>query len=180
LADEKPTAAFILSLIGGIFILVVGVILSLIGAIAMGMLGAFHPTSIPILMGYGSLLGFLAVTYGIIIIICAVKMYNQPENQTWSILVIIFSVLSLFGAGGGLYIGLILGVIGGILGLTWKPPPQPRRYHPQPRMERPISPVQPQQFTQERIAIKYCPYCGGKIEPPSAKFCMHCGTKLER
>lgn len=108
LAGEKPTVAFILSLLGGLFILFVGLILSLLGA--------------PI-MEYGSLLsGFLGIFYGIIIIICAVKMHNEPENQTWSILIIIFSVLSLLGAGAGLYIGLTLGVIGGILGLTWKPP----------------------------------------------------------
>ncbi|MCD6539036.1 hypothetical protein J7L18_10620 [Candidatus Bathyarchaeota archaeon] len=104
---ERPTAAFILSLLGGLFILFVGLILSLLGAT---------------FIEYGSLLsGFLGIFYGIIIIICAVKIHNEPENQTWSILVIIFSVLSLLGAGAGLYIGLTPGVIGGILGLTWKP-----------------------------------------------------------
>ncbi len=166
LADEKPTAAFILSLLGGIFILFVGLILSILGAILMGVLGAFYPPSMPILMGYGSLIGILGIFYGTIIIICAVKMHNEPENQTWSILIIIFSVLSLFGAGAGLYIGLILGLIGGILGLTWKPPPQPRQYYPPPKTQPPASPIQHQPFKQERTPIKYCPFCGGKIEPP--------------
>jgi len=180
MAEDRPTAAFILSLLGGVFIMLVGFILSLIGSILMGLLGTFHPPSMPILMGYGSLLGLLGITYGIIIILCAVKMHNEPENQTWSILIIIFSVLSLFGAGGGLYIGLILGVIGGILGLTWKPPPTPRRYPPPPRTETPYSPIQPQQvITKEKPPIIYCPYCGGKIEPPDARFCMYYGAKLE-
>jgi len=180
LADEKPTAAFILSLLGGIFILVVGLILSFLGAILIGAVGVFNPPAMPMLMGLGSLLGMLGILYGLIIIVCAVKMHNEPENQTWSILIVIFSVLSLFGAGGGLYIGLILGVIGGILGLTWKPPSPPRRYHLPPRTETPYSSIQPQQvITKEKPPILYCPYCGGKIEPPGAKFCMHCGAKLE-
>ena len=159
LADEKPTAAFILSLLGGIFILFVGLILSILGAILMGVLGAFYPPSMPILMGYGSLIGILGIFYGTIIIICAVKMHNEPENQTWSILIIIFSVLSLFGAGGILYIGFLLGLIGGILGLAWKPPSQPRQYASAP-------PAQPQTLIREENSAYYCPHCGGKIEPP--------------
>jgi hypothetical protein len=38
-------------------------------------------------------------------------------------LIIVFSVLSVFGSAmGGFGIGLILGVIGGIFAVTWKTP----------------------------------------------------------
>ncbi len=170
LAGEKPTAAFILSLFGGLFILFVGLILSLLGAIFMGILGAFHPPSMPILVGYGCLLGFLGIFYGAVIIISAVKMHNEPENQTWSILIIIFSVLSLFGAGAGLYIGLILGVMGGLLGLTWR---SPQRDYPR------YAPRQHTTMHKPEITIRYCPFCGTKIDPPEARYCKKCGAKLK-
>ena len=142
LAGERPIAAFILSLLGGLFILFVGLILSLLGAT---------------IMEYGSLLsGFLGIFYGIIIIICAVKMHNEPENQTWSILIIIFSVLSLLGAGAGLYIGLILGMIGGLLGLTWKPP---QRDYPRYASRQHTTMYKPE-------ITRYYPFCGTKIDPP--------------
>ena len=38
-------------------------------------------------------------------------------------MILIFSLLSIFGSAmAGFGIGLILGLIGGILALTWKPP----------------------------------------------------------
>ncbi|MEM2273193.1 MAG: DUF6114 domain-containing protein, partial [Candidatus Bathyarchaeia archaeon] len=66
----------------------------------------------------------LGVVFGIIVIIGAV-MINKTEPtsvRNGSILVIIFSILSLIFSGGGFVIGFILGLIGGILGLIWKPP----------------------------------------------------------
>ncbi|MEM4427768.1 MAG: DUF6114 domain-containing protein [Zestosphaera sp.] len=50
------------------------------------------------------------------------SLVTPGRVKTGSILVLIFSILSLFTVGGGFFIGFILGLIGGILGLTWKPP----------------------------------------------------------
>ncbi|MEM2738969.1 MAG: DUF6114 domain-containing protein, partial [Candidatus Bathyarchaeia archaeon] len=55
---------------------------------------------------------------------------EQGKVKTGSIIVLIFSILSLFvGGTGGFVIGFILGLVGSILGLTWKPseetPPPP-------------------------------------------------------
>jgi len=56
------------------------------------------------------------------VIISAVMLIQRPqEHSTWGILIVIFSVLSIFGAMGGLDVGLILGLIGGVLALTWHP-----------------------------------------------------------
>jgi len=76
-------------------------------------------------LGYGfGFFGILGLIFGLIVIISAIMLNNKPEqHSTWSILIIIFSVLSIFGSAmGGFGIGLILGLIGGILGMTWKPP----------------------------------------------------------
>ena len=128
---EKPTAAFVLSLIAGVLILLGGIFGAIAGIIGGAMIGV-----IPGLGWLGGLiviLGFLGLIFGIIVIVGAV-MINSGERdrvKTGSIVVLIFSILSLFvGGTGGFIIGFILGLIGGILGLTWKPteeaaPPPP-------------------------------------------------------
>ena len=48
-------------------------------------------------------------------------LYTNPGSRSiWGILIIVFSVLSFFGFGGFI-IGAILGIIGGVLALRWKP-----------------------------------------------------------
>ena len=127
---EKPTAAFVLSLIGGILILlggIFGAIIGIIGGAAMSIIPGFGWLS-----GLIIALGILGLIFGIIVILGAV-MINSGERgkvRTGSILVLIFSILSLFvGGTGGFIIGFILSLIGSILGLTWKPseeaPPPP-------------------------------------------------------
>ena len=67
--------------------------------------------------------GILGVVFGAIIIISAIMLHSKPhEHATWGILIVLFSVLSIFGgAMGGFGIGLVLGLIGGVLAITWKP-----------------------------------------------------------
>ena len=74
--------------------------------------------------GFG-FLGILGLIFGIIVIISAVMLYNRSgEHTTWGALILVFSVLSVFGSMmGGFGIGVILGVIGGILAILWKPAP---------------------------------------------------------
>jgi len=89
-------------------------------------------------------------------------MINKPEQHvTWSIIVIVFSILSWFGAAGGFIIGFILGLIGGILGLVWKP-------------KAPYPSAPPSAAT---LPIRVCPNCGRQIAM-DAKFCPHCGKPL--
>ena len=74
-------------------------------------------------LGFG-MFGILGLIFGVIVIIGAFMLNSKPhEHSTWGTLIVIFSVLSIFGGMmGGFGIGLILGLIGGILGITWKPP----------------------------------------------------------
>lgn len=115
---EKPTAAFVLSLIGGIIILINGVLFAVAAAIVGSLAAFFMPA-------FGALALAIAVPgliFGIIIIIGAALMHTTDPSKvkTGSILVLIFSILSII-IGGGFIIGLILGVVGGALGLAWKP-----------------------------------------------------------
>jgi hypothetical protein len=113
---EKPTAAFALSLIGGIFILLGGIVYAAAGS-WVGSLGFGLGASV--LVG----LGVFGLICGILTILGAVWINSGEKSKvrTGSILVLIFSILSWIGAAGGFVIGFLLGLIGAILGLTWNP-----------------------------------------------------------
>jgi hypothetical protein len=131
---ERPTAAFLLSLVGGIFILLGGGVMSMFGPFGFGnMMGGYRGMMGGYYSGYGygmmggfgfGMFGILGLIFGIIVIISAFMLNSKPqEHSTWGILIVIFSVLSIFGGTmGGFGVGLILGLIGGILGITWKRP----------------------------------------------------------
>ena len=137
---QKPGTAFVLSLIGGIFIVLGGGVVTMLGSwmgnYGYGMMGRYGGWGGMMGRGFGMMgglgygfgfLGLLGLIFGVIVIISAFMLNNKPEqHSTWGILIIVFSVLSIFGSAmGGFGIGLILGLIGGILGVVWKPP-QPK------------------------------------------------------
>jgi MFS family permease len=116
---SKPTAAFVLLLIGGILIVIGGFVVVAVGGLI----------PIPLIGGLVAILGILGIVCGVLVIVGAV-MVNSGEPgkvKTGSILGLIFGILSLFVAVGGFFIGFILCLVGGVLGLAWKPeaPTQP-------------------------------------------------------
>jgi hypothetical protein len=109
--SEKPTTAFILSLIGGILVLLGGLIWA-----AVGTLLAFF------FAGLGFLLWAFLI-FGIIIIIGVVMINSNPSSaHSWGVVILILGVLSLFGVVKAL--GGILAIIDGAFALTWKPKPE--------------------------------------------------------
>jgi len=103
--DDKSTAAFVLSLIGGILILINGLIVAVIG-------------SFFVFFGVGILMIVLGLVFGFAVLISAIMLNSNPrEHVTWGILILIFSLLSIV-IGGGFVVGLILGLTGGILALV--------------------------------------------------------------
>jgi len=130
--EEKPTAAFLLSLVAGIFILLGAAVVSLIGYRFAGMMNRFGNGVRGYgmmgqgfgMMGYGfGILAIAGLIFGAIVIISAYMLNSKPqEHTTWGTLIVIFSVISIFGSAGGFGVGLILGIIGGVLAITWKPP----------------------------------------------------------
>ena len=105
---EKPTAAFVVSLIGGIFVLLPGLALAALGTfIALFTFGA-------------GLILWAFPLFGIIIIIGSVMMYVSPSSaKMWGIVVLILGVFSFIGVVTAL--GGLLALIGGILAIVWKP-----------------------------------------------------------
>lgn len=139
--DDKPTAAFVLSLLGGIFVLVFGLLVGLL-------FGFFF-------LGLGIITVILAIIFGILIIIGGTMMYVYPHQHViWGIIVLVFSVLSIFVALGGFLVGMILGIIGGALGIAW----------------------QPGSAVRASGAWRTCMGCGRPI-PWEYMVCPYCGTR---
>jgi hypothetical protein len=134
--QEKPTAAYYLSLIGGIIGLIIGIILLLI------------------------IIGIWIIIASIIVIVGAQRLMQEPmEHTKWGTIILVFSIL-----GGG----TLLGLIGGILALVYKPIPVgtatfAQSYAPYGRPQQPIT--------------RICPQCGRVINE-NVKFCPHCGKQL--
>ncbi len=119
MAGEKPTAGFVLGLIGGILILIEGLLFVVIASMASTISGF---VSMPI--DFGGLfmaLAAIGLIFALIVMLSSVMLYMRPASHVlWGVLLLLFSIFS-FIIGGGFYLGAILGLIGGILGIIFKP-----------------------------------------------------------
>jgi Family of unknown function (DUF6114)/Protein of unknown function (DUF4064) len=124
---DKPTAAMVLSLIGGIFVILGGAFIAFVGSLvsSFGYLANGGSTGGTLV----TVFGVVGIIMGLIMIVGSFMMYSKPSNaKMWGIIVLILSILSWVTAVGGLVIGFILGLIGGILAIMFKPstsPPAP-------------------------------------------------------
>ncbi len=125
-ADQRLTFAFIVSLVGGLIVLIaslVNVVWFLSGAANFGGFGNFMRGAMGEYHGfmgsYGTSNSFLAgisivgLVCGVIVLIGAIMLRVDTHQSTlWAIVVIIFSVVSFAGMGG-YFIGAVLGIVGG-------------------------------------------------------------------
>ena len=131
-ASRSPEGAFLLSLVGGALILAGSVVVMIW---ASGGMQAWAGPMGSMMGGYGGMMGgigfsgtgvfsgmsFLGLIAGILVLVGAVMLRNRPEQATtWGTIILVFSVVSLFGMGG-FFIGAVLGFVGGLLALTWRP-----------------------------------------------------------
>ncbi len=162
LAEEKPTTAFVLSLIAGVLILIGGAMgitfLGMMGGMFggwSGMMGGYGMMGFP-WWGLGMAFGIAGLVIGALVIIAAVMLDSRPaEHRMWGTVILVLSILSIFGGMAGFGIGFILGIIGGALAISWTP------------QIRPTLPQQPSRF---------CTQCGQAV-PTDAKYCPHCGKE---
>ena len=126
-SQKTPSTAFILSLIGGVLILVGGVVSSvwfMSGGYGMGgMMGGYGG----MMGGFGVPFGFMGSLWliglvaGTLVIIGALMLNARPaEHTAWGVIILVFSIISLLGMGG-FFIGAILGITGGALALSLRP-----------------------------------------------------------
>jgi hypothetical protein len=108
-------AAFVLSLLAGLWMLATGTMMS---GYNWGEMGSW-------MWGHGMMRGWaptlwwpwFGIVAGIVVIVGATMLYAKPEQrQGWGIVIVIASALSFFVGMGGLLAG-VLGVIGGALAL---------------------------------------------------------------
>lgn len=183
MVKDKPETPFVLSLIGGVFVLVDG---------ALGFMFSIRFGSWPVWIwefsGDEYVLGPLGILMGILIVLAATLAYKRTQEKTiWGIAIIIASLVSFFVILGGYVVGFVFGMVGGILYLVWEPAETKRCV----RCGRDIS--------HDSI---FCPYCGvcyapglyyypgqqqtqatqqwaqGTAQPAEERTCLKCGTKL--
>ena len=110
---ERATAGFVLSLIGGILDAIIAILLIIAASLVEGFGHGWGMASSDILVW-----GAIGLIFAILVIVGAVLIYMPGKEVVGGILVIVFSVLGLFFTADGLFIGLILGIIGGALGIA--------------------------------------------------------------
>ena len=150
----------VLSLIGGIFVIFGGLFIAFVGSLvaSFGYLangGANPGTAVTIA-------GVTGIIFGLIMIVGAAMMYSNPKSaKMWGIIVLILSILSWFTAVGGLVIGFLLGLIGGILAIIFKPAMMPGAIPSQPMGAMPMGSMGSGQ-TMGSMGVT-CKNCGANI-----------------
>ncbi len=172
--QNKPTAAYWLSVIGSVIGILVSVGLFALGAIAYWAVSQYsdlfsdYSGYVDSSIGWGFAVYFAfgawCLISSVLVLVFARKLNANPmEHKKWGALILVFSIIGL---------GTLLGFIGGILALTYKPipagaapqypqqqyygpPPQPAAYSPPQQML-----VCPQCGTQMQNNVRYCPNCG--------------------
>ncbi len=123
---ERPTAAMVLSVIGGLFIILFGAVIlwiaSLFESLLEGLIFVGGETlNVDPVLWIQILGGVFGVAFGLIILIGGIVMFIKPGASTaLGVIILILSIASVLSTGG-LFIGMILGLVGGILGIVFKP-----------------------------------------------------------
>lgn len=177
-----PNGAYILSLIGGIFIILAGLVYVAIAAVASSVysslgLGGIGAAAASILIVYA----VVALILGFLVIYGAIQLKRRPEGaRTWGVLILVFSLISIIG-GGGFYIGLILGLIGGILAIVWRPPAPMMGQGPmgQPMWGAPppMAPPPGAAPAAGGAGQRFCASCGSP-NAAGTQFCAKCGAAM--
>jgi hypothetical protein len=125
-----PKSASIIALAGGVVILLGGLIF--IGASIyviphlnfsnMTVPQGLNRADLPgLVSGVVGVMGAVGLVCGSVVLVSASMLLAKVgQRRTWGVLILIFAVLSFLGLGGFI-VGAILGIIGGILVLRWKP-----------------------------------------------------------
>lgn len=125
-----PKAASILALAGSTLMLLCGMLLTWVSTAVIPYANfpnistppQLAPNSIPaIAAGVVGGIGLFGLATGAVVLASAVLLLAVPGQwMVWGVLILVFSALSLLSLGG-FVVGAILGIVGGVLTLRWKP-----------------------------------------------------------
>lgn len=151
--ESRPIAGFILTMLGGLFILL-GTLMGVVYAPTATYPYSYMPDYYyPFLLTSG--------VCGVLILLAAALLYRLPDlHVTWGVIALVLSVASAVSLVTGYFalfglIGVVFGLIGGALSLGWKsttwgtPPPTG--------------------------VLRMCTGCGRYI-PIAYPYCAYCGT----
>jgi hypothetical protein len=158
----------VLSLIGGLFVIFGGAALAFAGSI----IGSLNITGAGSASNTVLALGVVGVIMGIIMVVGGFMLYSKPTSaKMWGVIVLVLSIISWVTAIGGFFIGFLLGLIGGILAITFKPTMAPGAPPPMMSSSMPMgsAPMGSMGMT--------CKNCGASI-PAGATRCPSCGAAL--
>lgn len=165
--EPKPVTAFVLSMVGGVFILLGG---------AFEFYFSFFYSQVAFPPRFGdelAVLGAIGIGVGVLAIVFAVLLYLYPQHHAlFGGLILVASVVSAVSYWGFL-IGLVLGVVGGVLAIAWVPfrwPLAPYGYGPPGGWQYGASATAPS-------AYRACMKCG-LLAGRESKFCPHCGNPM--
>jgi hypothetical protein len=119
---EQATAAFVLSLLAGLWMLAAG---GMMGGFGWGgMMGGWHGMGGWMwgrgIQTFGVWRPWFGVLAGIVVLVGAVMLYVRPEQRrSWGVVILVASALNIFIGMMGLLAGT-MGVIGGVLALGTK------------------------------------------------------------
>jgi len=152
--EERPLTAFILSLLGSVFV-IVGTILGL---------ALYSSSPYASITTFMAILSGVSVALGILMLAMTFMLYSRPElHVAWGVAILVFaaaSITSVFSGYGGLglgVIGMVLGIVGGAIAIAWRPGMG------MPGMVGPAG------------AYRVCTSCG-RMAPFGYAFCPFCGT----
>lgn len=122
-SPKRAIIGFALSLVAGIFILLNGLAFIALQSFLNSIIELVPiPVAIPglgIAEAVFATIGAIGVVFAIIVFVGAFLIYMPGKEVIGGIIVLIFSILSIV-AMGGFFIGMILGIIGGALGIAKK------------------------------------------------------------
>jgi hypothetical protein len=131
---DRPLAAFVVSLIAGLWMLAMGSMMgwgymggygrtghmTYDGGLGYGWMWQHHR----LMHGYGGgvLWSWIGIAAAVIVIVGAFALYFRPATaKNWGIVIVVVCAVDLLAGAGGLFAG-VLGIIGGILAVAWEPP----------------------------------------------------------
>ncbi len=170
--QNQPTAAYWLSLIGGILAVLGSLAFFAYGAIALSAesyVSDYYGYYSGYSTGLFGLAGGILIGIGAWVLICSILVIvfarklkaNPMAHGKYGALILVFSLIGSWS---------ILNFIGGILALVYKPIPAggaPQQYYAPPQQAYQAPP--PQQAHP-------CPQCGTMVQP-GVRFCPNCGRQ---